>query len=283
MLTFGKGHDLKNLIVINLRQGATKTIALLAMVHAVVPKATKQAFYLALRQLLADQVVVKQGKEVSINLRYAEQVQGFLDDIGRNYAAQIKAGEQPLLVGTDKLIYKFSRLASLDSYLLHLFALIMKETPAASPIYLYNPFEWFLLATPEAELSYYGWLNGKGKNIYLVLGEEAPANRLVIDEYSRENLIMAIDGHLPFKENEFVIVLGDYVLVTKVKLATAQIINALCRDHHLSELERTEKIGGILASRLKAKLTIENNPAKAKKYKKLLARQFFVPKELREL
>ncbi|KKR15337.1 MAG: hypothetical protein UT42_C0004G0008 [Candidatus Falkowbacteria bacterium GW2011_GWA2_39_24] len=283
MLFFTKGKDLKNLIIYRLKHGAMKTDVLLKAVRQSVPTATKQAFYLALRQLLKEEAVVKHGKEVAINLLFVDRLQVFLDDINKNYITQSKTGMQSLLSGTDRLIYQFNNLFSLDNYLLHIFSLIISEAPVPSPLYLYNPFEWFLLAKPKVELSYYDWLIKKGKTIFLVLGENAPLNKLVAKKYSNKDLVIAIDDKLRFKENEFVTVLNDYIIISKIAMATAIAINNLCRDNSLSPTVLETKVSELLSGKLRAKITIVKNHQKAEKYKKLLARQFFIPKDLRAL
>ena len=116
-------QDIKESIISLLAKGAVDSIDLQNQVSAQ-KNVTKQGFYKALRELIEEEVVVKNKQLVALNNSWVNKMENFVSTIDTEYQREdsflnLEEGES--------LVYHFKSLASLDVLWMHYFYIIAKK------------------------------------------------------------------------------------------------------------------------------------------------------------
>jgi hypothetical protein len=200
---------------------------------------TKQGLYKALRELLKQEVVIKEGRFFTMNKAWFSRLKIF-----------IESGEESLGIALPekRKVLTFKNTHALDIYWGHLF-LRIAEVYKKEPFFFLNQHNWAINERPEAELFLYKRAQKMQNKILITLSVNDERNKLFKKKYSVKNIQIAIDEKLATSDGSNVCVVGDYVIVTK--------------------LSRSKKI----------KLVIEKNQRKATVWKRKFARNFNIHKE----
>lgn len=282
---FGE-NNIKSLILEILSKGPREGVDLIKQIQSVRKGTTKQGVYKALRALIKDRVVVKHRKNLMLNQIWLNKMNNFVEQTDKNYLTGQKARDNTdtldFMKEGDKISYIFKSYDALDRFHSHIFSLIIKKTDPQSPLYAYNPHEWFILKTnlKENEDYLFDWLRERDKQLYFTIGHENILDKKFRKDYSSEEFEIAIDVNTNYPENLYINVIGNYVIEMKNDKQFAEKLHMIYENSENQD-EASEKIKSLLKTKHKIKMVLSYNSQKAKKIKAKLRKNFLIPKELK--
>lgn len=233
-------------------------------------KVTLQAIYKRLRNLAEANIILKNKKSITINNEWKENYINLLE--GSLNIPKLKTGES--------IIYSFKKLSSLDIYWKHIMAPLEKHFPDY-PIFFYNPQEiWIQLSDrKQNEIDYLHKFTEEKRHCFFLLGKQSSLNEDFKKLYQTKYLQISL-GAEGLVERDYPAVIADYIVTTKLSSTLVKTINNIFNTSKPEEL--TKKIDKIFAKSAAIKLKIERNANKAKKLRKKISKDFYIPKELKE-
>ncbi len=229
---------------------------------------TKEAVYKALRQMLAEEIVVKRGKSFSLSNQWVIKMSEKWRTIENRYLGKTT---HTLLERHGCAVYTVKTLDQLDALWNHYIFDFVSLLPIDTPLFFYTPHYWFpaIRSTTEEEVTHsvtskgYHWMQLAGKTTKLDVGLEKYFPQKEI-EYFAANV----------KELHNVTVLGDYIIDVAFDKKVRTFIdawyekNTVFTPETISELNKALKIPGT------HKLKISKNKKRAGEYRKLFAKYF---------
>lgn len=261
--------DIKETIISLLAKGSIDSTELQKEI-SIQKKVTKQGFYKALRELVAEEVVVKNKQLVALNNFWVNKMQAFTASIDRQYQSEdsflnLEEGES--------LIYHFKSLASLDVLWMHYFYIIAKKE-ATEPFLFYNSHEFWSLFRHTEEAAMYEWVSKSGRKSYGVIGGNTELDRSTTAYVKDYGFEMAYEENMSMAKNYFTSVIGDYILDTILDMNTANAIDKLYQKHTAWNETVAKELGEILSRLKRSKVVIYRNKKKAEMLRKKLMKYF---------
>lgn len=281
---FGE-NNLRSLILGSLSRGPKKGAVLIAEIKNIRKGATKQGIYKALRALIENKIVVKYRKNLMLNQIWLNKVDEFIQETDENYLGKKHSQSIDTLdwiTEGSKISYVFKSYDSLDKFHSHIFSLIIKKTDPQSPLFVYNPHEWFVLKTDlkENEDYLFDWLKERSRQLYFTIGHDTLLDKNFRKNYSSAEVEIAIDEKTNYPENYYINVIGNYVIEMKNNKEFAEKLHAIYTSTE-DEEGAGEMIKKLLKTKHKIKMILSCDSQRAKKLKAKLGKNFFIPKELR--
>jgi hypothetical protein len=159
----------------------------------------------------------------------------------------------------------------------------LHESHPHDPIFFYNfHYIWLHLSESrkQSELSYYASIAENRNHAFSLVGSKSAYDIEVKKKLQNEFVQWAV-GTEHFSKTDYVTVFSDYIITTRMSSRLASEIEECYNDNYnITSLEsKLQKIG---IEKKKVRLIIERDKEKAKKLRKKLSKEFFVPKELIE-
>ncbi len=233
-------------------------------------KVSIQAVYDMLRSLVVSGVVLKQSHIYSLSAEWRLRVAEKLQDVQA----------LPEIEPDNSIRVTFNTYVQLDSFWKHINALFTK-THAGHPVFFQVSHEmWVYLQSREASQDLFlRGFNKHGRHGYILVGSKSNFDVLFKQKY-RDNLVVEFDLHAPFKRNEHLTVCGSYVVIAKFPLSTSlQVDHAYAQSTDETSLRTT--LQDIFEKRETLSITIWNDAAKARRLRKMIARNMYIPMEER--
>ncbi len=234
-------------------------------------KVTIQGIYKALRELIAEDIVVKQKKIYSINNVWREKTGELFI---KRQTFSLSEGEE--------VIYRFTKLTHLDAFWKHTLSDLQKET-GSFPNFDSVPHQFWFHAEgrKESELEYYKTYEKTETYLFSTIGGTSPMDKKMKEIEQTNFHQVHLDEKSLFGRRDHVTIMGPYIIMTKVSAKLAYATDTLyekATDEKTLEIELNKlfKDSGII------KLSIEHNEKKAKLLRKRLAVNFYIPKNIRE-
>lgn len=231
-----------------------------------------QAIYKALRMLTNEEITIKHSTDYSLN-----------EEWRRNISERFDTKKEPLALSEGESIrFDLNSLVSLDQKWKNI-VLPLQDKFKGIPVFSYNPHEiWIHLSKSreKSELEYYKSFE-KNRTMFYALSGGKTKHDLEIAKLLKNSYVKTSTGYMPFPNTEYPLIINDYIITTKITLKmSTKIENIYNMSISVSELKHELQTIGIEKVRLK--VIIERNKEKAKKLRKRIAKDFHVPKELRE-
>jgi hypothetical protein len=284
MINLGKDF-IRNIIIDLLSDGSRKIVDLVEDVKEVRTGTTKQAVYLALRNLIREEIVVKYSKKVMLNQIWVNQLNEFALRVDKNYLESYRQKPKNELDGMaegDRIIYSFKKLDSFDVFWNHIFSMIVKKTNRLAPLYLYNPHEWTALIREKSEKYMYEWIKRKKPKTFYAIGGGNHLDVAMRKKYSSESIEFSTGERMGFESNYYLAILENYLIETFLEKKLADKIDTIYSKFK-NEKEASEKIRNIFNEKSKFKIIVSVNSSEASKIKKKFEKIFFVSKDIRNL
>lgn len=231
---------------------------------------TLQAIYKRLRNLLKADIILKNKKSITINNEWKKDFINLLES--NTNIPKLKTGES--------IIYSFKELSSIDAYWKHTMTPIEKHF-ANQPVFLYNPYElWIELPERrQSEIDYIKKFTIDKRYCFFLLGKENTQHKDFKQLYQSDYMRISLKAK-GFSDRDYIAVVADYIVTTKLSPAIVKTIENIYTSTKPEDLSK--KIEKIFAKSAAIKLKIERNENKAKKLRKKISKDFYVPKELKE-
>lgn len=231
---------------------------------------TIQGVYKALKTLISEEIVIKRGKTYSL-----------LEEWRKKVIEHFQQNTNQLLLGEGETIqFDLKSLIHLDQQWKNII-LSLHKTYQNFPIFLYNPFNiWMHLGgtRKQSEEKYYKSFEENKVYGFLGIKYQNKADIEFKKDFQNEYFQVAFSDPL-FSDTDYPTIFADYIITTRIsKQITEKIKQVYTSNTTIEELEENlQKIG---IEKKKVKLIIERNKEKAKKLRKKLSKEFFVPQEL---
>src|SRR3990167_1612171 len=177
------------------------------------PKTTKQAVYRVFRKLKKEEKIVIHGKSVSLNIQWLKSMGEFYSLAEFYYFGSTGTDNFLNIKGRDKIIYSFKNLNLLDAFGIHALHMMGMVTEKHTPIFAYNPHEWFFWARREAEQMFVEAMHKDDRQLFLVSSHSDPLD-LELRKYYQGDLLQyhIVEKPLLPKDNYYFVVIGDYLM-----------------------------------------------------------------------
>lgn len=229
-----------------------------------------QSIYDVLRGLIHSETIIKNGFYYSINEEWKSKlVQKFSE-----HSNDIFDGE--------KNIFLLNSLTHHDLQWKNTLLPLHNKYPE-DPIFFYNyHYIWIHLGETreQSELDYYRSFEQQKRYAFSLVGSHSPleveTKKMIENDYVR----IFIDDK-PIQSTGYITIINDYIITSYLPKKTIQEIEQCYKQaHSIPELRRL--IQKIDFATKRVKIIIERNKEKAKKLRKKMAKDFYIPKELRE-
>jgi len=231
---------------------------------------TIQGVYKALKTLISEEIVIKRGKTYSL-----------LEEWRKKIVEHFEQNTNQILLGEGEIIqFDLSSLIHLEQQWKNVI-LPLHNKNKNFPIFFYNSYYiWPYISEnrKRSELQYYQSFLEDKKFAFSLVGNNDSKETETKKIFQNEFVQWAL-GEKIFPDTDYPTIFADYIITTRIsKQITEKIEEVYKTSDTLEELEdNLQKIG---IEKKKVKLIIERNKEKAKKLRKKLSKEFFVPQEL---
>lgn len=232
---------------------------------------TIQGVYKALRELMTDDIIVKQKQTYSIS------------NVWRNKVIKLVSGRSAFsLSAGEEVIYRFQKLEHLDMFWKHSIQDI-QDTYRDFPIFhaLPHNFWYHVPVRKKSEEEYYSDFEHRQTHAYSIIGGKTIYDTLIKQKYTHPFHQYELYTEYPFSRRDHLSIIGPYIITTRVSSTLTRVV-----DHVYSVAKTEEELSEMLHSKFTKPgptiMTVEHNEIKAKKLRKKIAKDFYVPRELRE-
>lgn len=234
-------------------------------------KVSKQGFYKALRELLAEEVVTKNKQLVLLSTVWVNKLQHFINDVNEHYTAQ--ASEQLLSLSEgDSMTFKFKSILDLDILWMHYFYILAKKIDA--PVLFYSYHEFWSLFRSDMQNQMYSWIQANQKKTYYVVGSNSSLDIQTTAQHKKYGLEFAYETKPSLPSNAGLTVIGDYVFNTVIDSNTTNAIDNLYKKYEKWEPAVQTELEEIISHMKRSKVVIERNKKKAEQLRKKLMNYF---------
>ena len=269
-MLFSTKPDIKESIISLLAKGPVDSIELQKQV-SLERGVTKQGFYKALRELLVEEVVIKNKQIVLLNTVWVNKLQGFINNTQGKYLAQ--TFEQILsLSDGDTMVFKFKSISDLDLLWMHYFYMFAKNIDA--PVLFFSTHEFWSLFRSDLQNEMYQWIYDNNKKTYYVIGSQTPLDISTTKSHKKYGIEFAYDNNVSLKDNAGLTVIGDYVFNTVIDANTTKAIDSLYKKYMTWEPAVEQELHDIISRMRRSKVVIERNKKKAEQIRKKLMKYF---------
>ncbi len=275
---FPKEPKVEDLILEALTDGSQNTVALIERVKGKRPKTTKQAVYKALRVLKENETIVQTREEVSLSSVWLKRLADFTERAERNYKNVDRPSIDFLgLKQGEKISYSFNTFEATDMFWAHAFDVLAEVLPVSSPIFLYNPHEWFLLSRPESEVYLFNRTAEHGKKLFLIAGNNDPLDRYVAKYFDGESKQYYASPETLFpKKNYYCNVFDDFLIEVWLDPNVSERIDSLYKCTKQFDENIKAKLLDMIRQKGKNKFVITRNKRKADGVKRMFKEYFLI-------
>lgn len=241
------------------------------------PKTTKQAVYRVLRKLKDEEKIVIHGKSVSFNIQWLKTMSEFYSLAEFYYSGSTGTDNFLNIKGRDKIVYSFKNLNLLDAFGIHALLMMGMVTEKHTPLFAYNPHEWFFWARREAEQMFVEAMHKDNRQLFLV-SSHSDSLDLELRKYYQGDLLQyhIVEKPLFQKDNYYFVILGSYLMEVYFDEKIIGELDEFYKQTKVWNEEAKLALQKIVLKSSKNKLVISRNQRKIERYKKLLSPHFFI-------
>jgi len=272
-----KPKNIEENILFLLKKGPQKSLVLVAKIKEIRPQTTKQAVYVALRMLNAEQNIVIAKGVASLNLSWLNEMTNFFASAKSSYVKNSNDGSFLALADKERIKYYFQTVEKADIFWTHAIYVLIEQLASEQPIFFYNPHEWFLLARNKNEQALIDSFAHKNHPFLLTVGGNFPLDKHIASSFDTAKSQYNMLAKPMLKEDNYYLnIFGDFLIEVWLDKEIADEVESLYRTATNFDEDAKEKIQKILACQGRMRLVISRNHKKATKLKKTLARDFAI-------
>lgn len=233
--------------------------------------ASIQGIYKTLRELLAEDILVKQKMVYSISNVWRDRL---LKMVSQDFGFKLQPNEE--------ISYKFNTIENTDAFWKHMFQDIRNEI-GKFPVFHFTPHQYWLMipSRKQSEEDYYKKYEQEQIYSFNIIGGETIFDKERKQELSSPFNQVSIDREINFNRRDHLSVIGPYIITTRVSVTLARVTDRLyetcfTEDELAKKLEPEFKKHGTVV------MTVEHNQDKANKLRKKMSADFHIPREVRE-
>lgn len=233
--------------------------------------ATIQGIYKALRELITEDIVVKQKKIYGISNVWRKKIENLVSE---KDPFKLSPGEQT--------IYRFKKLDHVDAFWKHTLTDIEKEYEYF-PVFEFTPHQFwsYVPGRKESEQEHYEDLKNKKSEVFTYIGGTSLFDKIIKESFKNDQHQVHLDTDVSFNRRDHIFTLGSYVITTRISKSLAENVDELY-ENTPDEKTLEEKLAELFRKPSSVTIVIENTTQKAKKFRKKMSVYFYVSKELRD-
>ena len=275
-----KTNTITDIILSELQRGPKRIVSLIENIQEKRPKTTKQGVYAAIRILKKEEKIILHKKRISLNSAWIAKMNSFFS-VAQTFSngKHTDDGNFLALKNEEKISYSFKDPVTTDAFWGHAFRLLTETLTPKSPVFVYNPHQFFLLARKEQEESLINYIIKNNCYYFLTVGSNTPLDKTISNFFEGTNKQYHMSPKNLFKKNTYYVnVFNDFIIEVWIGKNTADRIEKLytttksCTENTIQELQN------IMQIQEKIKITISRNKRKADNIKKTLSKFFYIPK-----
>jgi hypothetical protein len=181
----------------------------------------------------------------------------------------------------EKITYQFKNIEHIDVFWKNIVFYLHKNN--LGPVFYGNAHNfWYLFpGRKESDRDYYKYLIKNKQYIFGLIGGKTPLDKMLKQEYGHEFVKFHFDDNFPFPRRGHVTIIGPYIITACISNKLSTIVDKLYSEIE-DFIDFENKIKSLLVKPGRMLLSVENNIQKAKKLRKRIAKDFYVPRELIE-
>lgn len=273
-MSFLTPNILSEEIILELKNGGQTGPDLLKRINEFGEEYTKQAMYSALRQLIADEAVVRARGVYTLSTSWIRDLQAFVQEAGHQYSIASIGSEVLFLKDKESVTYVFNNTQTLDAFWGHIQNLLVAHTPQKEPVCAFDPHYWFLIARSSTEAKLLkGFVKNKRQFLMLVPSSTS-LDRSIKSEFDGEYTQYAV-APLFKKQNYYVTAIQDYVIEVTLDIKLAAAVERVYQAR-ISRKEAASELEKLLTVRAKNRIKVSRNRIKAERIKKSFKKYFYI-------
>lgn len=264
-----------------LQHGPRRVVGIILELKELRPGTTKQGVYAALRILKKQEKVVLHRGRASLNSAWVSSMASFFS-VAEQYYRNEESGDGNFLHLQDgeKISYSFKNAVLTDAFWGHAFHLLVATEQLDTPIYLYNPHQWFLIARQKSEKELIAFVQKNKRQYLLTVSSSYPLDKhiAILFDGERSQYYMR-NTPLFAKNNYYMNIIGDFIIEVWIDKDVANNIDDLYTSSGSYSEQTKKELEKIIALQGKTKMVISKNKRKADTYKNMMKKHFYFPKK----
>ncbi len=269
-MIFSTKESLEDRVIRLLLNNAHAVKDLQKLLHDESMHVTIQGLYKSLGILLSQEIIIKRATIYSLNEEWRNRVVERLSKTA--FGLSLSDGE--------KISFELSSLVHLDQYWKNIVFPLHQAHPE-EPIFLYEPHEIWIHLNETRKVSEYAYFSSFAeKKVYAFcqLGGDTIHDRAMKKELQNEYMQVATSVEY-FSKTDYPAIFNDYIVTTRLsKLLVKKIEDCYQKSTTMAILE--ERLHEIGIEKKKVRLIVERNRVKARRLRKKMSKNFFVPQEV---
>lgn len=277
-----KPKNIEELILSHLQKGSVVILKLIEQIKKDRPNTTKQGVYATLRKLKKEEKVLIHNGQTSLNIKWVQQMSEYFAKTQYYYTHHDTGdGNFISLNDREKIEYYFQNPVVADTFWTHALYILLDLTPQESPLFLYNPHEWFLITRSENETALIKDVKEKGRLFLVTVGDKSPLDKAVSGDFDGINSQYYM-SEKPFfkKKNYYINTLGEFIIEVWIDNLIAEKIEGIYRKSKNLTAEVKEELTKILEMKGRTKIVISRNSKKSERLQKMFKKYFYIPKNI---
>lgn len=277
-MILSKKQSIEDIIVETLAKNPyTEGPALVTLISKTRPKTTKQAVYTALKSLLQSETVAKVGSKYFLSRTWLQKIYKLFQAQKEKELAKDAVFE---LKDKQSISYHFPSLLSCDTYWAHVFNIFVEQLPKDQATFIYNPHELFVIGRSEIEQDIFTEFQKQKKHGYFVIRGNTALDKDFQKRWTSPYVAINTGVNL-FGSNYYLNTFGDFLIEVYFNKKLVDRIEKFYQENQKPSHAGTLFLEELFASKYPIRMRISHNKAKASKLRKKLAKDFYIPKELK--
>lgn len=236
---------------------------------------SSQSVYNALKRLVQEEVVIKEGTKYLLNYvwlkrlyRFSEPIKTENQDFSLFNPSDLSEGERD--------VYQFNNLNRAGVFWMHIHQILLDSLESSQIVVLYSTNEWTSAIRGQADAEWAKTAAKSDKLTLFAVGDNNYQNRNYKKDHTSGNLQINVGKTYGFEKGYYMNVFNDYV----VELFIPSLIDEKISEIFNKNIGKEELISAVNESEIyncKVKLVVRKNRLVAKKLFKRISKDFYIP------
>lgn len=277
-MSIEKPKKIEEYIINELKNGPLIILDLVELIRGKRSMVTKQAVYSAIRILKNNEQIVVYKGVASLNMVWINSMLSYFSIVKHNYVKSSSTDNNFIdLDDKDKIKYYFQNPLKADIFWTHALYLLLENNKDNSPIFLYNPHEWFLLARYDNEVEIFNTMARKEHKLFLTVSADNFLDRYVAKYFDNTLRQYNILNKPLFKDNNYYLnIIGDFIIEVWFEKSFSNKLDKFYKKTLKWDDAARDELNKIVSKDSRLRIVISRNKKKAEKIKKSLNKYFFV-------
>lgn len=263
-----KPKKLKDLILIELKDGPIKTLNMVDHFKKSKNSFTKQAVYLALRELTDSGVITINKGLITLYSRWLDDLADYVNVAKYNNKGISHQKSFLDLQESERIEYFFNSAQEAEMFWSHVFGLFLDIVKRGSQVYTYVPHDWFILMSrAHSEEWQIKKAHTKGVQYLATTGHNTALDKVARKIMQNLEGLQTNNKERPLfkKKNYYLNIFGDILIEVYIDIPTANRIEHFFQTYTHVTKESVAELDNIINNRGKNRIVISRNKKRLKK------------------